>query len=69
MPTVMATPQLNQSFQGGEDLQNMEFYGDLAVWLKLGEDTYPEITDTIGGFTGGELINGAPDDFKDIPES
>lgn len=44
-----------------------EFYADLTFYCKLGEDAYPTVTDEKGTLTGGELFNGAPDDFKDIP--
>ena len=44
-----------------------EFYPDLTFYCKLGEDTYPEVTDQKSTLTGGELFNGAADDFKDIP--
>jgi hypothetical protein len=44
-----------------------EFYPDLSFYCKLGEDTYPNVTDEKGNLTGGELFNGSPDDFKDIP--
>lgn len=44
-----------------------EFYPDLSFYCKLGEDTYPNVTDEKGNLTGGELFNGSSDDFKDIP--
>jgi hypothetical protein len=44
-----------------------EFYPDLSFYCKLGEDTHPNVTDEKGNLTGGELFNGSPDDFKDIP--
>lgn len=44
-----------------------EFYPDLSFYCKLGEDTYPNVTDEKANLTGGELFNGSPDDFKDIP--
>lgn len=46
-----------------------EFYADLSFYCKLGEDTYPDVTDEKGTLTNGELYNGASDDFKDIPTS
>ena len=46
-----------------------EFYDDLTFYCKLGEDTYPDVTDEKGNLTNGELFNGSADDFKDIPES
>ena len=44
-----------------------EFYADLDGYCKLGEDTYPTVSDEKGNLTGGQLYNGAADDFKDIP--
>ena len=46
-----------------------EFYPDLTGYAKLGEDTYPTVSDEKGFLTGGELYNGSNDDFKDIPTS
>ncbi len=45
-----------------------EFYSDLDFYCKLGEDTYPAVEDTKSLLTGGQLVNGASDDFKDIPQ-
>jgi len=44
-----------------------EFYSDLQFYCKLGEDTFPGVTDEKGNLTGGELFNGSSEDFKDIP--
>ena len=44
-----------------------EFYPDLTFYCKLGEDTYPTVSEEKGSLTGGEVFNGAADDFKDIP--
>jgi len=44
-----------------------EFYNDLAFYCKLGEDAYPNVSDEKGNLLDGELYNGSPDDFKDIP--
>lgn len=44
-----------------------EFYDDLSFYCKLGEDVYPNVTDEKGNLTGGQLVNGSPEDFKDIP--
>ena len=70
-------PQLNEYFQDqsgdpnnpSDSFSGAEFYTDLVAYAKLGEDTYPAVTDTIGNLTNGELINGELDDFKDIPTS
>jgi len=45
-----------------------EYYPDLCAFAKLGEDTFPSVTDEKGNITGGALINGSADDFVDIPE-
>ena len=44
-----------------------EFYNDLNIYCKLGEDVYPNVTDEKGTLLDGELYNGSLDDFKDIP--
>ena len=44
-----------------------EFYNDLVFYCKLGEDTYPSVTDEKGLLLDGELYNGSSDDFKNIP--
>ena len=44
-----------------------EFYDDLSFYCKLGEDEYPNVSDQKGNLENGELFNGSPDDFKDIP--
>ena len=44
-----------------------EFYDDLSFYCKLGEDAFPNVTDEKSLLTGGQLQNGAADDFKDIP--
>lgn len=46
-----------------------EFYDDLSFYCKLGEDTFPDVTDEKGTLTNGELFNGSVEDFKDIPTS
>ncbi len=60
-------PHLTEYFQTGEAFTAMELYDDLVGYAKLGEDTYPEVTDEKGNMTGGALHNGAADDFKPIP--
>jgi len=44
-----------------------EFYPDLTFYCKLGEDAYPTVSDEKSTLLDGELYNGSPDDFKDIP--
>ena len=54
-------------FQTGEVFTEHEYYPDLTTYARLGEDSYPAVVDSKGNATG-ELINGTPDDFVDIPE-
>ena len=60
-------PHLTEYFQTGEAFTAMELYSDVVAYAKLGEDTFPNVTDEKGLLTGGALINGTADDFKDIP--
>ena len=64
---VLVGPQVDEFFQTGEAFTEHEYYADLTTYARLGEDVYPEVVDTKGNATG-ELINGAPNDFVDIPE-
>ena len=60
----MGTSNRLQYFEAiGEAFDELPFYDDLASWAKLGEDVYPLVTDTKGALTGGELMNGTPEDF------
>lgn len=54
-------------FQTGEDFKNMELYGDVVSYCKLGEDVYPEVSDEKDNMTG-VLVNGTESDFVDIPD-
>ena len=45
------------------------FYGDLNSWVKMGEDTYPTVVDTLGALTDGKLIDGTEEDFVEIPSN
>lgn len=60
-------PHLVEYFQTGEAFTAMELYSDVTAYAKLGEDTYPNVTDEKGNLTGGQLYNGTAEDFKDIP--
>ena len=42
------------------------FYGDLNSWVKMGEDSYPDVVDTLGALTGGTLVDGTEEDFVEI---
>ncbi len=61
-------PHLTEYFQTGEEFTAMELYDDVVAYAKLGEDTFPEVSDEKGLLTGGQLVNGTADDFVDIPE-
>ena len=60
-------PHLVEYFQTGEAFTAMELYADVTSYAKLGEDTFPTVTDEKGVLTGGALVNGTAEDFKDIP--
>ena len=60
-------PQLTEYFQTGETFPTHEYYDDLTSYCQLGEDTYPNVVDDKGNITGGILVNGTSDDFKDVP--
>ena len=61
-------PALVEYFQTGEEFTAMELYSDVVAYAKLGEDTYPNVTDEKGLLTGGQLVNGTEGDFKDMPQ-
>ena len=63
---VLVGPQVDEFFQTGEAFTEHEYYADLTTYARLGEDTFPEVADTKGNATG-ELINGAANDFVDVP--
>jgi hypothetical protein len=60
-------PHLTEYFQTGEAFTSMELYADVTSYAKLGEDTFPNVTDEKGALTEGALINGTAEDFKNIP--
>ena len=73
---VMSGPALDEYFQdqsgdpdapSSDSFTTAEYYPDLTAFCKLGEDTYPQVVDVKGNITGGSLINGTAEDFKDIP--
>ena len=63
-----AGPVVAEYFGVNNTYDEAEFYGDLESWVKMGEDTYPNVVDTLGALTGGQLIGGTEDDFVEIPE-
>ncbi len=67
MQGPMGTTDRLSYFQSvGEAYDEQSWYADLNSWAKLGEDPYPNVVDTVGGLTGGELVNGTEEDFVPI---
>lgn len=60
-------PALVEYFQTSEAFASMELYSDVVAHAKMGEDAYPNVVDSKGLLTGGVLVNGTADDFRDIP--
>ena len=65
---ALAGPLVTEYFQVSETYDEASFYADLTSWVKMGEDTYPNVVDTKGMLTGGALIDGTEDDFVEITE-
>jgi hypothetical protein len=63
---VLTGPQVDEFFQTGESFIEHEYYPDLTSYWRLGEDTYPNVVDSKGD-SDGVLVNGAANDFVDIP--
>ena len=64
---VLTGPQVTEFFQTGEDFTTHEYYSDLTSYCRLGEDTFPAIVDDKGNMTASVMVNGASDDFADVP--
>ena len=65
-PFANASPIIAEYFGVNETYDESSFYADLVSWIKMGENNYPEVSDTKGVMTGGELIGGNEDDFVAI---
>jgi hypothetical protein len=65
---ALAGPLVTEYFQVSETYNEASFYADLTSWVKMGEDTYPNVVDVKGALTGGELIDGTEEDFVEISE-
>lgn len=65
---VLTGPQVDEFFQTGEAFTEHEYYADLTSYWRLGEDTFPNVVDSKGN-SDGVLVNGAENDFVDIPEA
>lgn len=63
---ILTGPQVDEFFQTGEAFTEHEYYADLTSYWRLGEDTYPNVVDSKGS-SDGTLVNGAANDFVDIP--
>ena len=59
--------QVAEFFQNQDAFTAHEYYADLTTYARLGEDVYPAVNDSLS-HADGELINGAANDFVDIPE-
>ena len=62
-----ASPLIDEYFGVNNTYDEAGFYADLNSWVKMGEDAYPTVTDTLGALTGGSLVDGTEDDFVEIP--
>ena len=65
---ALAGPLITEYFQVSETYDESSFYGDLTSWVKMGEDTFPTVSDEKSVMTGGALIDGNEDDFVEIPD-
>ena len=63
---ALAGPLVQEYFQVNETYDESSFYADLTSWVKMGENDFPEVTDTKSIMTGGALVNGNADDFVEI---
>ena len=63
---VLVGPQVDEFFQTGEAFTEHEYYPDLTSYWRLGEDEFPAVVDSKGD-SDGTLVNGAANDFVDIP--
>lgn len=66
---ALAGPLIDEYFGVNNTYDEASFYGDLNSWVKMGEDTYPNVVDTLGALTGGSLVDGTEDDFVEITEN
>lgn len=63
---AFAGPLVAEYFGVNNTYDEASFYGDLTSWVKMGEDTYPNVVDTLGALTGGTLVDGTEEDFVEI---
>jgi hypothetical protein len=66
---AIAGPNIAEYFGVNNTYDEAGFYGDLNSWVKMGEDTYPNVVDTLGALTGGSLVDGTDEDFVEIPDA
>ena len=64
---AFAGPLIDEYFGVNNKYDEASFYADLNSWVKMGEDTFPNVTDTKGEMTGGSLIGGNEEDFVELP--
>ena len=62
-----ASPMIAEYFGVNNTYDEASFYPDLNSWVKMGEDTYPNVVDTLGALTGGAFVGGNENDFVEIP--
>ena len=65
-PFANGSPMVAEYFGVNNTYDESSFYGDLNSWVKMGEDTYPDVVDTLGALTGGKLVDGTEEDFVEI---
>ena len=63
---VLTDDNVSEWFQAGGPVPDMALYPKLSTWPTLGTDSYPTIVDLKGGLTGGTLVGGLPEDFKEV---
>ena len=64
---ILTGSHVEEYFTVGEAFHEAEYYPDLIAYSKLGEDTYPAVSDSKGNLKSGTLVNGSADDFANVP--
>ena len=67
--TVLTGTQIDEFFQTGEAFTTHEYYPAITSYCRLGEDTFPTVSDEKSNMPGGVYVNGVAGDFKDVPTS
>ena len=66
---AMAGPNIDEYFGVNNTYDEASFYADLNSWVKMGEDSYPAVVDTLDNLKNGELKNGTESDFVELPST